>query len=41
MVGKKRTWVGEVGFVAGGGVGDVFGGVLHFDWRSVYGVKLV
>lgn len=26
-----RTGVGEVGFVAAGGVGDVFGGVLHFE----------
>jgi len=28
--GKAHTRVGEVGFVAAGGVGDVFGGVLHF-----------
>lgn len=31
MLGGGRTGVGEVGFVAAGGVGDVFGGVLHFE----------
>lgn len=32
-----HTGVGEVGFVAAGGVGDVFGGVLHSGYYFLLG----
>ena len=33
---EGRTGVGEVSFVAGGGVGYVFGGVLHREGLGVW-----
>ena len=31
MVSRELTWIGEIGLVARGCIGDVFSGILHCD----------